>query len=117
MQDDTDLWRAPPPSQYAWGGQSLTVSAGTLALTAAALRSAGRREAGCLWLGPMDEAGNARAVAVIMPKQLNRDRNYAVAAGAMLEVAKVGRPRGGPLSVPSTPIQARSSSTRASTTR
>ena len=32
--------------------------------------------------------------AVMMPKQLNRAGNYAVSAGAMLEVANVGRPRG-----------------------
>lgn len=93
-EDDADLWREPPPSPYVWGGQCLEVSAATLALTAAALRSTGRREAGCLWLGPMDDEGNARTEAVIMPKQLNRAGNYAVAAGAMLEVANVARPRG-----------------------
>lgn len=93
-QVDAEFWRAPPPIPYVWGGQCLAVSAATLALTAAALRSVGRREAGCLWLGPTDDEGNTRAAAVIMPKQLNRAGNYAVSAGALLEVANVGRPRG-----------------------
>ncbi len=94
MQYDADLRREPPPSLYVWGGQLLAASAATLELTAAALRSAGRREAGCLWLGPMDDVGNARATAVVMPKQTNRAGNYAVSASAMLEVADLGRPRG-----------------------
>lgn len=88
------VWRAPPPTPYVWGGQVLSVSAATVALTSAALRSAGAVEAACVWLGPMDSEGNAQVAAVIMPRQMNRARNYVIAGDAVLEVANYGRSQG-----------------------
>lgn len=94
MDQETGIWRPAPQRLYEWGGQSLAVSIATLQLTAAALQSIRTMEAACLWLGPMDEAGNAKAEAVVMPKQVNRPRNYNISGNAMLEVANFGRSKG-----------------------
>jgi hypothetical protein len=94
MDQETGIWRPAPQRPYEWSGQALSVSVATLKMTAAALRSVRAMEAACIWLGPINEAGNAIVEAVVMPKQLNRPRNYSVSGSAMLEVANIGRAKG-----------------------
>lgn len=94
MNDETILWRPRPPSQYAPTGKVLTVSAQTLARTAAVLRAAGTVEFACLWLGSLDDNGNGLVKALVVPMQINRPRNYSVPGEAMLKVAELARAQG-----------------------
>ena len=91
MNDETTLWRRRPPSQYVPTGKVLTVSAKTLARTAAALRAAGAVESACLWLGSFDDNANSVVQALVIPMQINRPTNYSVPGDAMLEVAALAR--------------------------
>jgi proteasome lid subunit RPN8/RPN11 len=94
MIDETNLWRPRPPSQYAPTGKVLSAATKTLARTGSILRRAGRVEAACLWLGELDDAGNGRVMAIVVPSQVNRPRNYSVTGEAMLEVAALARQHG-----------------------
>jgi proteasome lid subunit RPN8/RPN11 len=91
MNDETLLWRPRPPSQYVPTGKVLTVSAHTLARTAAVLRAAGTVESACLWLGSLDDDANGVVNALVVPMQVNRPRNYSVPGEAMLKVAELAR--------------------------
>lgn len=92
--DETLLWRPRPTSPYAYTGKLLVVTSAALSKTASTLENAGEVESACLWLGPMDETGNARVAAVVVPKQTNRARNYLVPGEAMLEVSALARMHG-----------------------
>lgn len=94
MNDETMLWRPPPPSPYVPTGKVLTVPEATLARTGALLRAAGRVEAACLWLGDIDDSGNSTVKALVIPTQINRPRNYLVPGDAMLKVAECARAHG-----------------------
>lgn len=93
IRDDSALWRPQPLTPYRPSGCTTRASSLVLATTLRALLSAGRTEAGCLWLGKFEDSGDALVEAVIVPKQTNRARNYSIAAGAMQQVAIVARPR------------------------
>jgi proteasome lid subunit RPN8/RPN11 len=94
MNDESLLWRPHPPSPYVPTGKVLAVPASTLDRTIALLRSAGAVESACLWLGSLDDRGNGHVYAIVVPRQVNRPRNYSVPSAAMLEVADFARPRG-----------------------
>ena len=92
--DETLLWRPRPPSPYANTSKLLIVPSAAISKTASTLESSGKVESACLWLGPMDEAGNASVAAVVVPKQANQPRNYLVPGEAMLEVSAAARAQG-----------------------
>lgn len=94
MNDETLLWRPHPPSRYVSTGKVLIVPEQTLVRTAAVLWTAGMVESACLWLGLLDEDGNGQVNAVVVPKQVNRPRNYSVPGEAMLKVAELARAQG-----------------------
>lgn len=91
MNDESILWRPRPPSIYQPMGKVLTVPGQMLIQTAETLRAFGRLEAACLWLGTLDERGNAGARALVVPAQVNRQRNYSVPGSSMLAVAELAR--------------------------
>ncbi len=93
IKDDSTLWRPRPPTPYRPSGRTTRTNSLVLATTLHMLRSAGRTEAGCLWLGKFEDSGDALVEAVVVPKQTNRARNYSIAAGAMQQVAVIARPR------------------------
>lgn len=93
IEDDSTLWRQRPPTPYRPTGRTTKACSLVLAATLRALRSTGRTEAGCLWLGKFEAGGDAIVEAVVVPKQTNRPRNYSIAAGAMQQVAVIARPR------------------------
>jgi proteasome lid subunit RPN8/RPN11 len=55
----------------------------TVEETARKLRSVGRLEACCLWLGTRSKDGTERVEAIVVPQQSNRLLNYAVDSAAM----------------------------------
>lgn len=93
MLDDSTLWRPKPQTPYRPTKRVTRASSSVLTGTLQALRSAGRHEAACLWLGKFDAAGDGIVEAVVIPKQINRPRNYSIGAEAMQEVAVIARPR------------------------
>lgn len=93
IMDNSMLWRPRPPTPYRPSGRTTRAGSLVLATTLQTLRSTGRTEAGCLWLGRVEDSGDAIVEAVVVPKQTNRARNYSIAAGAMQQVAVVARPR------------------------
>lgn len=92
--DESVLWRPRPPSPYVLSGKMLSVPPIALTTTIEKLRRTGAVEAACLWLGPLDDDGNGQVAAVVIPKQVNRPRNYAVPGEAMVEVSALARQRG-----------------------
>lgn len=87
------MWRPRPPSPYRPTGRVTEAALLVLATTLQVLRSAGRREAACLWLGK-HQPGEASVVhAVVVPKQVNHSQNYFIGPEAMREVAVLARPR------------------------
>lgn len=94
MTDETTMWRPQPPSPYVPSGKVLTVPSGTLARTAALLRSAGMVESACLWLGSLEDDGDGLVKGVVVPMQINRTRNYLVPSEAMLKVSELAKAHG-----------------------
>jgi len=87
------FWRPSPPTPYRPTRRTTKASGLTLTATIQVLRSVGKMEAGCLWLGRFLVGGDAVVEAIVVPKQTNRPRNYSVTANAMQEVAVIARPR------------------------
>lgn len=93
MSGDDLAWRRPPaPSPYRGTDRVLQAPRTLLGATLTVLRSAGNREAACLWLGTIEDEA-ARVQGLIVPKQINRQLNYAIDSRAMQEVAARARPR------------------------
>jgi len=86
-------WRRPPTTPYVVGPLQLRVTRETLRLTVAVLRSFGALEGCCFWYGSPDDAGG-EVSAVIVPRQINRQRNYHVDGSAMVEIANTVRTHG-----------------------
>lgn len=91
--EESGAWRSRPASTYWPSGRRLVASTQVLARTAAILQSVTKREAACLWLGEFDTRRDAVVRALVVPKQINRGRNYLVPAAASVEVANLARPR------------------------
>lgn len=87
-------WRRSPTRPYVSTGRLLRGSRQALRATIAFLRSAGRLEASCLWLGVTPTTGIADMRAVVVPKQKNNPQNYSISANSMQEVARIARPHG-----------------------
>jgi proteasome lid subunit RPN8/RPN11 len=94
---EEEWWRRPgPTSAYRPSDLCVRAPADAVAQTLALLRSAGHREAACLWLGARS-ATDERAIqveAVVMPKQINERRNFTIPAQANQEVATFARIHG-----------------------
>lgn len=86
MDSEEDFFRLPPPCPYEPVDLELKVPAHAVAVTAALLRRAGRRESGLLWYGPRDTAGNGRVAYVVAPRQRMTWGKYNIPADALAEV-------------------------------
>jgi hypothetical protein len=90
--DETVLRRRTPPFPYRSSGRVTHAPSSAMAATAEILCRFGAVEATCVWLGRLDEVGDATVEAVVVPKQINQALNYQVPPYGMLEVASVARP-------------------------
>ena len=96
LQDESCLWRPPPPGPYRPTGTVLTLPRRGLEHTLSVFRATAVRrvEACCFWYGVRDADGGATVLAVVVPKQRNNWGNYFVSSAAVAEMAAVTRPRG-----------------------
>lgn len=83
--------RPPAPGPYRASGRVLALPTTTLSETARILRTAGSREACCLWLGTRSAGGIERVEAIAVPHQTNRPLNYAIDPQGMQAVNAVAK--------------------------
>ncbi len=96
LEEESLLWRPPPPAPYRLPEAVLTLPKKALQHTLVIFRAtaARRLEACCFWYGARSEDGSATVNAVVVPKQRNPWGNYFVPAAAVAEMAAATRPRG-----------------------
>lgn len=86
MENEDDLFRAPPPIPYRPVALQLQLPASAVNATLTLLQRAGRRESGLLWYGTRDSAGNGVVTYVVAPRQRMTWGNYWIAPESLAQI-------------------------------
>ena len=86
-------WRAAPTKPYRCSGNLMFAPADILSTTVQVLQSNRGLETACFWLGTTATNGSSKAFVVVVPRQINRARNFSIPGNSMLQVAELARPR------------------------
>lgn len=94
-QDESLLWRPPPPLPYVPGNAVLKLPRQALAITLSTFSAYGHRrlEACAFWYGVEEPGGSASVRAVVIPRQRNSWGHYAVHPDAISMVSAATRPK------------------------